>query len=94
MRKKNKIFLWSIYFDADKTRSDGRRVPKNLAISSPKLDELQRATKRIGLHPEVVSDASHPSYPWRRTGLLIIPKIEEKGKTLKKIAKELYDLRK
>ena len=93
MRKQNKIFLWSIYFDANKTRSDGRRVPKNLAISSPKLEELERATKRLGLQPEVVSNTAHPSFPWRKTGLVILPKTEPKGKTLMKIAKELSSLR-
>ena len=93
MRKQNKIFLWSIYFDASKTRTDGRRVSKKLAVSAPKLEELQRAVKRLGLQPEVVSDAAHPSSPWRRTGLLVVPKKESKSKTLKKIAKELSDLR-
>jgi len=92
MRKQNKIFLWSVYFDANKTRADGRRVPKKLAVSSPKLEELQRAAKRLGLQPEVVSDAAHPSSPWQKTGLLVIPKNESKGKTLKKIAKELSSL--
>ena len=93
MRKKNKIFLWSIYFDANKTRNDGRRVPKKSAIASPKIEELETATKRLGLKPEVVSDAAHPSCPWRRTGLIILPKTEAKGKTLEKIAKELSKLR-
>lgn len=93
MRKQNKIFLWSIYFDANKTRTEGRRVPKKLAVSTPKVEELQIAAKRLGLQPEIVSDAAHPSSPWRRTGLLIIPKKESKGKTLNKIAKELLNLR-
>ncbi|PVX23886.1 MAG: signal recognition particle [Candidatus Bathyarchaeum sp.] len=93
MRKQNKIFLWSLYFDANKTRTNGRRVPKNLAVSSPKLEELQRAAKRLGLQPEVVSDAAHPSCPWRKTGLLVVPKSEPKSKILKKMGKELSDLR-
>lgn len=93
MRKKNKIFLWSIYFDANKTRSDGRRVPKNLAVSSPKLEEIQRAAKRLGLQPEVLPAAAHPSSPWQKTGLLILPKTESKRTTLKKIAKELSNIR-
>lgn len=93
MRKQNKIFLWSIYFDASKTRTDGRRVPKKLAVSAPKLEELQRAAKRLGLQPEIVSDVAYPSSPWRRTGLLVVPKKESKSKTLKKLAKELSDLR-
>ncbi len=94
MRKQNKILLWSVYFDANKTRTEGRRVPKKLAVSAPKLEELHRAAKRLGLQPEAVFDAAHPSSPWLKTGLLIIPKKESKGKTLKNIAKELSNLRK
>jgi signal recognition particle subunit SEC65 len=63
-------------------------------VSSPKLDELQKATRRLGLQPEVVSDAAYPSFPWHKSGLLIISKTESKNKILKKIAKELHELRK
>ena len=93
MRKQNKIFLWSVYFDANRTRTDGRRVSKKLAVSAPKLEEIQTAAKRLGLQPEVVYDAAHPSSPWRKTGLLVIPKKESKSETLKKVAKELSNLR-
>jgi signal recognition particle subunit SRP19 len=93
MRKQNKIFLWSIYFDVNKSRADGRRVPKKLAVSAPKLEEIQRAAKRLGLQPEVVPDAAHPSSPWLKSGLLVVPKTESKDKTLKKIAEELSKLR-
>jgi signal recognition particle subunit SRP19 len=93
MRKQNKIFLWPAYFDSNKTRNDGRRVPKKLAVSAPKLEELQRATKRLGLQPELVFDAAHPHFPWQRSGLLVVPKNESKGKTLNKVAKELSELR-
>jgi signal recognition particle subunit SRP19 len=93
MRNKNKIILWSIYFDSNKTRADGRRVPKKLAVSAPKLEEIQRAAKRLGLQPEVVPGAAHPSSPWLKIGLLIVPKTESKDKTVKKIAEELCQLR-
>jgi signal recognition particle subunit SRP19 len=93
MRKQNKIFLWPVYFDANKTMTDGRRVPKKLAVSAPKLEELQRAAKKVGLQTEVVSDAAHPSTPWRKTGLLVVPKKESKSKTLKMIAEQLSKLR-
>jgi signal recognition particle subunit SRP19 len=93
MRKQNKIFLWPVYFDANKSRTDGRRIPKKLAVSAPKLEELQIAAKRLDLQPEVVSGAAHPSSPWRRTGLLVVPKKESKSKTLKRIAEELSSTR-
>jgi signal recognition particle subunit SRP19 len=94
MRKQNKIFLWPTYFDTNKTRQEGRRVPKKLAVSEPKLVELQRAAMKIGLQPLVVSDAVHPSSPWQRSGLLVVPKKKPKGEILTKIAKELVRLRK
>ena len=93
MRKQNKIVLWSVYFDSSKTRNEGRRVPKKLAVSSPKLEELQRAAKKLGLQSEAVFDAVYPSAPSRKTGLLMLPKTESKGNILKKIAKELSSLR-
>ena len=93
MRKQNKIFLWPIYFDSNTSRNDGRRVTKQLAVSAPKLEELQRAAKRLGLQPEIVVDAVHPSFPWRTSGLVVVPKQESKGVILKKVAKELSDLR-
>jgi len=47
----------------------------------------------MGLKPEIVSDAVHPGSPWQKTGLLIIPKKYAKVETLRKIAKELSDIR-
>ena len=94
MRKQNKIIVWPIYFDSNKTRNQGRRIPKNLSISSPKLVELQSATKKLGMLPEIVYDATHPSCPWRKTGLIILPKTESKSRMLNKIAKKLTALRK
>ena len=93
MRKQNKIFLWPVYFDATKNRADGRRIPRKLAVSTPKLEELQMAAKKLGLQTEAVSDVAHPSSPWRKTGLLVLPKKESKGKTLKRIAEELSSIR-
>ncbi|MCW4014972.1 MAG: signal recognition particle protein Srp19 [Candidatus Bathyarchaeota archaeon] len=93
MRKQNKIFLWSIYFDANKTRNDGRRVPKKLAVSAPKVEEIKVVAQKLGLRPEIFSGAAHPSFSWQKTGLLVIPKTESKGATIKNIAKELCSLR-
>ena len=94
MRKQNKIFLWPIYFDEITSRNGGRRVSKKLAVSAPKVDELQRAAKRLGMQPELVSDAAHPSFPWKTTGLITLPKTSDsKDKIVKKVAKELSSLR-
>ena len=94
MKKRNKIVLWPVYFDSTKTRQEGRRVPKSLAIPTPKLEEVQRAVEQEGLHPEVVPSAGHPSVPWRKTGLIIVPKGDSKTQILRRIAKALLKVRK
>ena len=64
-----------------------------MAVSSPKVEELQKAAKRLGLQPEVVSDAVYPCCPWKRTGLIVLTKTESKSKTLRKMAQELSNIR-
>jgi len=87
MRKSDKIILWSAYFDSTKSRSQGRRVPKKLAVSAPKLDEVRKAAEKLGFHPEIVPDAAYPNTPWKKTGFIIVSKKETKVKVIRGIAK-------
>jgi signal recognition particle subunit SRP19 len=89
MRKQNKLILWPTYFDSTKTRMNGRRIPKNLAVPTPKLKEIYEAAEKIGLQSETNSNAKHPITPWSKTGSLIVNKKESKTKTIRKIAEEL-----
>lgn len=40
--------LWPAYFDAGLTRSEGRRVPKELAVEEPTVDEIADAVQQVG----------------------------------------------
>jgi len=93
MRKQDKIIIWPAYFDSTKTRSDGRRIPKNLAVPSPKILEVKEAAEKLGLHYELVLDAGYPKTPWLKTGMLLVTKKETKKQIIKKIAKQLLKIR-
>lgn len=93
MRKTEKIIVWPAYFDSTKTRKDGRRVPKSLAVPSPKVLELKEAAEKIGLEHEIVSDSSYPKTPWQKTGMLLVKKKEAKAQIIKKIARQLAKMR-
>lgn len=86
--------MWPVYFDSIKTRLEGRRVPKNLAVPAPKLEELQKAVEQAGLQFEVIVDAGHPSSPWQKTGLIVVPKSDSKTQILRRVAEELFKARK
>ena len=93
MRKQDKIVIWPAYFDSTKTRGDGRRIPKSLAVPSPKILEIKEAVEKLGLKYEVVVDARYPKTPWLKTGMLLVKKTETKDQVTQKIAKQLLKIR-
>ena len=93
MQKKNKIILWPAYFDSTKTRLQGRRIPKAIAVPSPKLDEIQKAAQKSGFQAEPSLDFRHPQAPWQKTGLILVPKNVNKTNTIRRVAKELSSMR-
>jgi signal recognition particle subunit SRP19 len=93
MRKQDKIIVWSAYFDSTKTRKDGRRIPKSLAVPSPKSLEIKDAAEKIGLECELVPDAGYPKTPWLKTGMLLVKKKEPKDQIIRNVAKQLLKIR-
>jgi signal recognition particle subunit SRP19 len=93
MRKQDKIILWPVYFDSTKTRGDGRRVPKSLAVPSPKVLEMKEAVEKLDLSYEVVLDVGYPKTPWLKTGMLLVTKKESKEKVIRKIGERLLKIR-
>jgi len=93
MRKQEKVVLWPAYFDSTRTRLQGRRTPKGLAVTSPRLDELQRAAERCGLKTDVAPDVKHPQAPWQKTGLILVSKSASKVQIIRRVSKELANIR-
>jgi signal recognition particle subunit SRP19 len=93
MRKQEKVIIWPAYFDSAKTRKDGRHVPKDLAVSSPKILEIKEIAEKLHLECEIVMDVAHPRTPWLKTGMLLTKKNEAKEQIIKKIAKQLVKIR-
>lgn len=93
MRKQDKIIIWPAYFDSTKTRKNGRRVQKSLAVPSPRILEMKDAVEKLGLEHELIVDAGYPKTPWLKTGALLVKKKETKDQTIRRIAKQLNIIR-
>ena len=93
MRKLDKAIIWPIYFDCNKTRKDGRRVPKNIAVQSPKIAEIKEAADKLGLQNEVNLEAHFPKMPWAKTGMLLVEKKGSKEQVIKGLAKQLLKIK-
>jgi len=93
MRKQDKLIIWPIYFDSTQTRKEGRRVPKSLAVYSPKISEIKEAAEKLGVKCELLMDVAHPKMPWLKSGVLLVRKSEPKEQIIKKIAKQLVKVK-
>ena len=93
MRQQDKIIIWPAYFDSTKARNDGRRVSKNLAVPSPRIDEVKQAAEKLGLAHELVADVGYAKTPWLKTGMILVKKKGSKGQVVLLIAKQLVKMR-
>ncbi len=93
MRKSDNAIIWPVYFDVAKSKSEGRRVPKNLAVATPKILELKEAADKLGLQNEVNPTAGYPKAPWLKMGMLTVEKGESKEKIVLKLAAQLAKIK-
>jgi signal recognition particle subunit SRP19 len=94
MRKlDNQAIIWPVYFDVNKSRKEGRRVNRSLAVVSPKIVEVKMAADKLGLENEVNLEARYPRAPWAKVGMLIVEKQESKEAVIEKLAKQLFRIK-
>ncbi|MDD1678907.1 MAG: signal recognition particle protein Srp19 [Methanomicrobiales archaeon] len=85
---KGERVLYPGYFDLALGRSEGRRVPKSAAVPDPKLADLERAAKKLGLSYRTEAKP-HPAQWIKREGRLVVTWEESKEDLLKKMAKKM-----
>ena len=72
--------IWPAYFDADRTRSEGRRVPEDLAIESPAVDEIAKAVQQVGYDAVIEHDVAYPRDPYARDGRVRVKDADDSTK--------------
>jgi signal recognition particle subunit SRP19 len=93
MRQQDKVIIWPAYFDLTKTRKDGRRVPKSIAVVSPKILEIKDAVEKLRFDFELKIEAGYSKTPTLKTGMLLVKKKDSKEQTIEEIAKQLFKIR-
>lgn len=95
MKKRNGYIVWTVYFDAEKSWGEGRRVPRSLSVEKPDVEELVEAAKAAGYR--VVAVEPEKRYPawWFEGGGRIVVAAEGKSKNrvLYEIAARLVEVR-
>jgi signal recognition particle subunit SRP19 len=88
-----KAIIWPVYIDSKKTKHEGRKIPIQDAVSSPKLREISRAAEKLGLNPEVEKNKSYSRSWWELSGRVAVDKNQPKREILIKISKMIKGTR-
>ncbi len=91
MKNKKQIFIYPVYFDMSRSRGQGRRVPRKLAVQTPSINELGQIVSTLGLTTETNLEVKYPRFHWVPSGLLLIKRQEDLNKNalIRKIAVQL-----
>lgn len=87
----DKFVLWPAYFDRERTRAGGRRVPDSVAVRAPDAQWIETAARKLGLDPQVEEKAVHPSIPYEKVGRVLVAKKGSKEQVLKLVGARMRE---
>lgn len=85
-----RVVIYPVYFDYNRSRKEGRRVPRSLAVQNPSIEEIAAVAGELGLDPEISSEAKYPKDPTIK-GRVVVNKYISKQQTLLLLAKTLRE---
>lgn len=86
------IVLWPEYFDKNRSRAEGRRLPKSLCVENPDLDIIAKGATILDLEYKIFEDSSYPKDGGSKKGCVRVEKGKiKKTEILSKIGKVLVD---
>lgn len=87
------VALYPAYFDSSRSREDGRRVSRSVAVAGPTAEELRDVAKKLGFRVEVEPEVAHPSRPHKPEGRVLILGGGKKTEIVRAVAQKLKSQR-
>lgn len=94
-KERNTWVIYPEYFDTKLSRSDCRKVPMDLAVNSPKAEEISKILRNKDIPNRVEDHKHHPATWYKERGRIIMNKQDDykKEEFLRSIGKGLKRLR-
>jgi signal recognition particle subunit SRP19 len=87
------LIFWPQYFDAKRSRSKGRRLPKKFAIDKVTTSGIAKAAKNLGYNAVIEQGYKYSKSWWDDPGRVVIDaQGKQKSKVLLEVAKEIKKL--
>ncbi len=90
-KERRSIVLYPAYFDAERSRDDGRRVARRQAMNGPTVEEIAQAAEALGLKPNLEAERAHPTTPWNRQGRVLVKAEYYKTSVVRKVAEKMKE---
>ena len=71
--------VYPAYFDADRSRSEGRRVPMDLAVEEPTVGEIAKAVQQVGYDAVIEREMTY-SREYEPRGAVVVQGTEDTTK--------------
>ncbi|ADG12826.1 Ribonucleoprotein complex SRP, Srp19 component [Methanocaldococcus infernus ME] len=86
------MIIWPQYIDKNKSRKEGRKVSKEIAVRNPSIKLIEKALKKMNLNYKIYSDKRYPREHWERVGYIEVEYNGKKLEFLKKLCKVIREL--
>ena len=87
------ITIWPQYLDKNLSLSEGRKISKENAVSSPTIEEIERALKRLGFTYEVQKKIAYPGKWYEKSGRILVEWEGTKLELIREISSEIKNMR-
>jgi len=85
-----RMIIWKANLEANKTRKEGRKISRGVAIKDLDLKDISKSAHELKLNPQI----ENKKHPRGVDGCVLVDKKYPKIKTLKLISDEIRKMRK
>lgn len=87
------ITIWPQYLNRDLSLSEGRKISKELAVSSPTMAEIEKALKRLGFTYQIQKERAYPGKWYEKSGRVLVEYENTKLELIKEISSKIKEIR-
>ena len=88
------ITIWPQYLDKNLSLSQGRKISKSDAVSSPSINDIEKALKRLGLQYNVQKEFSYPGKWYEKSGRILVEWDNTKLELIREISLKIKEFKK